>query len=216
MLEFVYEHVWSAYMGTCVSVLCMCWFSFSLCIGWELQWFEHHLCDPNLVIGDSDLCSSWTDTIVIRRPMHKIIRRFVAVCAGKIRLRFGSKIASFHVSVCFCLISLFTIVNRYLCFTCIIYYDHLIYFISMITHIISCDISECSLYLYSWFECLSTSFDVIVGCHYWFRTSLGLSSIVTWFDLLISRPSSYLRIDDIFYMEYLSIIVWWLFLSKLI
>jgi len=29
---------------------------------------------------------------------------------------------------------------------------------------IFCDVSECSLYLYSWYECLSALFHMIVGC----------------------------------------------------
>ena len=104
--------------------------------------------------------------LTIRRPTHELIRRFVSVHAVKTRRRFEPEATSFHVSVCFYVISLFSVVNEYLCFTRIISCDRLIYFTIMITRIISWDISECSLWLYSLSECLSISFHVIVGCHY--------------------------------------------------
>ena len=51
------------------------------------------------------------DTLVIRRPIHKMIRRSASVRAVKTRRRFGAKTASFHVSVCSCIILLFIIFN---------------------------------------------------------------------------------------------------------
>ena len=67
------------------------------------------------VIGDLELiqiCGCYgPDALVIRRLTHKMIRRFVPVRAVKIRRWFGFKTASFHVSVCSCIISLFLIVN---------------------------------------------------------------------------------------------------------
>ena len=102
----------------------------------------------------------------IRRPTYESTRRSVSVRTMQTRHRFGPEIASFHVSVCFCVICLFTVVNEYLCFTRIISCERLIYYTSMITRIISCDVSECSLYLYSKYECLSASFHVLLGCHY--------------------------------------------------
>jgi len=84
-------------------------------------------------------------TLAIQRPTHGMIQRSVPVRAVKTRRRFRFKITSFHVSVWFCVIFLFTIVNKFLCFTCIISYDQLTYFTSMITCITSWDISERSL-----------------------------------------------------------------------
>ena len=101
------------------------------------------------------------DALAIQRPTHEMIQRFIPVCAVKTRRWFGSKITSFHVSVCYYLISLYTVVNKYLCFTFIISSDCLRYFISIITYITSWVISECSPYLFSWFEQLSTSFYVL-------------------------------------------------------
>jgi len=48
---------------------------------------------------DSNLCHYGFDTLAIRRSTHGMIRRFVAVHAVKSKWRFGSKAASFHVSV---------------------------------------------------------------------------------------------------------------------
>ena len=49
-------------------------------------------------------------TLAIQKPTHGMIQRFVSVRAVKTRQRFGYKIASFHVSICSCIISLFTVV----------------------------------------------------------------------------------------------------------
>jgi len=54
---------------------------------------------------------------------------------------------------------------------------------------------------------LSVSFHVLVVRRYWLRPSSDISWTVTHFDLLVRWPSSYLRIDNIFYVEYLSTIV---------
>ena len=51
------------------------------------------------------------DTLAIRRPIHRMIQRFVSIHAVKIKQQFGSKIASFHVSVCSISLSQFTIVS---------------------------------------------------------------------------------------------------------
>ena len=65
-------------------------------------------------LGDPDpiriRVRSGPDTMAIRRPIPGMIRRSVPVRAVKTRWRFGSETASFHVSVCFCLISLIIIV----------------------------------------------------------------------------------------------------------
>ena len=133
------------------------------------------------------ICTRYgSDTLAIQRLTHEIIWRTISVRALKTRWRFRFKIASFYVSVCSCAIFLFTVVTRYLCFIRIISFARLIYFTSMISCIISCDVCECSLYLYSWFKRLSKSFYVMVGCYHLFGTNWGIPYTVTWFDLLIS------------------------------
>jgi len=51
------------------------------------------------------------DTLAIQRPTHRMIRRSVPVRAMKTRRRFGSKTASFHMSICSYIIFLFIIVS---------------------------------------------------------------------------------------------------------
>jgi len=75
-----------------------------------------------------------------------MIQRSIPVHAVKTRRKFRSKTASFHVSVCSCVISLSTVVSRHIYVTRIISCDHLIYFTIMITRIISWDVA--SIYFY--------------------------------------------------------------------
>jgi len=82
------------------------------------------------------------DTQAIQKSTYEMIRKFVPVRATDTRRRFASETASFHVSVCFHVIFLFTVVNAYLCFIHIISCDHLIYYTNMFTWINSWDISE--------------------------------------------------------------------------
>ena len=67
------------------------------------------------VTGDPDpiriRVSCGPDIQAIRRPTHRMIQRFVLVRAVKTGWQFGSKTASFHVSACFCIISLFIVVS---------------------------------------------------------------------------------------------------------
>ena len=51
------------------------------------------------------------DTITIRIPIYGMIQRSVPVRAVKTRRWFGSKIISFHVSVCSCIIFLFIVIS---------------------------------------------------------------------------------------------------------
>jgi len=120
--------------------------------------------DPNLITEDQNpirtcvCCGS--DRLAIRRPINGMIRRFLPVRAVKTRRWFGSKTASFHVSVCFCVIFLFIVINAYSCSIHIISCDHLIYYTNMFTCITSWDISEHSPYLFCWSEYLLASFHV--------------------------------------------------------
>ena len=128
---------------------------------------------------------------------HRMIRRSVPVRAVKTRRRFRFKIASFHVSVCSCIISSFIVISS-------IYICYLLYFMwpsslftSMITCIPSWDIKEYSLYLCTWSERLSASFHVIVIHRVYIRPSSIISWTVTLFDPLVSWPSSYLSLIHI-------------------
>jgi len=130
-----------AYVHVCLSVymhvhtVCMCLY-INMCIWLRVAAamdpfgeIQTHSWDPNQVTGDPDpiwiriRCGS--DTLAIRKPTNGIIWRFIPVRAVETRWRFGSKIASFHVSFCLCLIFLFTVVTRYLYFSLIISCDYL-------------------------------------------------------------------------------------------
>jgi len=53
--------LWHACISTCVSVLYVCVDSpYSLCVWLHVTAFWTRSCDPNLVKGDSELCSLWT------------------------------------------------------------------------------------------------------------------------------------------------------------
>ena len=156
-------HVWVLCMYLCLYV----------CDGCVLQYFRPVWWDPNPASGDPDpiqiRARCGPDTMAIRRPIHGMIRKSIPVRAVKTRWWFGSKIVSFHVSVCFCLISLFIVVNMYLFYQC----DYLMYFTSVITCITSWGISDCLPYLYTWYELISVSFHVLVVYHCWLRPSIG-------------------------------------------
>ena len=107
------------------------------------------------------------DTMMIRRPIHVMIRRSVLVRAVKTRRWFGSETASFHVSVCFCLFPYFPLSINTCVLIFIISCGYLLYFTSLITCITSWDIYDCSLYLRSRYELVSMSFHVLVVWHCW-------------------------------------------------
>ena len=101
------------------------------------------------------------DTQVIQRPTHGTNLRSVPVRTVKTRRRFSFKIASFHMSICSYIFSYLLLPVGVHVTIRIISCDCLIFFFSMITCAISYDVSECSLYLYSWYERLSLSFHVL-------------------------------------------------------
>ena len=86
---------------------------------------------------DSDSCCYGPDTLVIRRLIHEMIRRFVPIRTVKTRQRFSSKTASFHVSICSYVFTLFTVASMCHVSVRIISCDQMIYFNSMITRITS-------------------------------------------------------------------------------
>jgi len=164
MYECTYRHVYM-YVGGYMHAWCV-WALTPLSVyGYVVQRYRPVWWDSDLLQKIQFSARYEPDTLAIQRPTHVMIRRFILVHAVKTRRWFGFKLTSFHVSVCSYVISLFTIVDAYLCSICIISCDRLVYFTSMIIHTILCDVGECSLYLYSWYERLSVSFHVIVGCH---------------------------------------------------
>jgi len=114
-------HVVCMYVYTCICMcawvytyvsVCTCRCSVYLylfvCVGCVLQyfgsvrWVRTSCRRPG---PDLNSCRCGPDTMVIRRPIHEMIRRSVPVRAVKTRWRFGSKTASFHVSVRSCAFS---------------------------------------------------------------------------------------------------------------
>jgi len=181
-------------MSTCVSILSACVDSpSSLCVRLRVAAFRIRLVRFGTIAGDSDpirICAHYRPNIqAIRRSIHGMICRSVLVRAVKTRRWFGFETASFHVRVCFCVISLFTIIGMRLHVSLLISCDFLLYFTSLITCIASWDICDCSPYLCSWYELVSTSFHVLVV----WRCCLGLEledlrlwlNLIHWFPGLV-------------------------------
>ena len=83
----------------------------SMCVRLYVAAFRTHLVRPGPITETRTFVCWGPDTLTIRRPTHEMIRRFVLVRAVKTRWRFGSKTVSFHVSACYYVISLFTVVS---------------------------------------------------------------------------------------------------------
>ena len=101
----IYEYVYvCTYSWLCARVVVKRVFMFT-CVGMVTCCNDS---DPFVrsepVTGDPNqirICALYgPDLLVIRRPPHEMIQRFVPIRAVKTRRRFDSKIASFHVSVC--------------------------------------------------------------------------------------------------------------------
>jgi len=86
-------YMWHEYVYGVVYVCVRSW------VGLHVAAVQTRLVRSGLIIGDSGSCRCGTDTIGIRRPMHRMIRRSVPVHAVKTRRRFGSETSSFQVSV---------------------------------------------------------------------------------------------------------------------
>ena len=78
--------------------------------GCVLQRLQTHSYDPNSAMGVHICARYGPDTLAIRRPTQEMIQRSIPVNAVETR-QFRPKIASFHVSVCSCIIFLFTVVS---------------------------------------------------------------------------------------------------------
>ena len=106
----VWVHVWVYYECVLIPFLSVCLAACSA--------FWIHSVRSGPVAGDLDpiqICARYRpNTLAIRRLIHGMICRSVLARAVKTRRRFGSKTTSFHLSVCFCLIFSFTVINMYL------------------------------------------------------------------------------------------------------
>ena len=154
----------SVCLGVCMST-CMCMYKcvcvcVSMCVWLFVAAFRTRSCDPNSVTGGSDLCSLWTrHTDDLRTDPWDDSEICTDLCGeDQTAIWIQNRVIS-----CECLLLYHFLIYRCQCYlyaTCIISCDCRIYFISMITCIISCDVSRCLLYLYSWYEYLSVSFHV--------------------------------------------------------
>ena len=90
-------YVYGVYMYDCKGV--------SYVFRCMLQWFRTRSCDLDPLREIRSCTRYGSDTQAIRKPTNGMIWRFVPVRAVETRRRFGSKIASFHVSVSSCLFS---------------------------------------------------------------------------------------------------------------
>ena len=81
----------------------------STCVWLHVAAIRIRSCDPNPVTEDSDPIRIRIRRVPIRqaiqRPRHKMIRRSLPLHAVQTRRQFGPEITSFHVSVCFCVIT---------------------------------------------------------------------------------------------------------------
>ena len=90
-------------MCQCARVGIKCIFIFICMFACVLQRLGFVLWDPNPATGDPDPirihARCGPDTMVFRRPIHRMIHKSVPVRTVKTRWRFGFETASFHVSV---------------------------------------------------------------------------------------------------------------------
>ena len=103
---------------TCIYVVCVCmrmYVHVSSCVWLRDTAFQINSYDPNSITENLDCVRYKLDTQVIRRPTHEMIRRSVPARIVKTKWRFRSETASFHVSVCSCIIFLFIIASRCQC-----------------------------------------------------------------------------------------------------
>ena len=117
------------YLGVCMST-CMCmykcvWVGIYIVSIWlDGTVFRTCLVRSGPVTGDSDptriRVRRGADTLTIWRLTDRMIRRSIPAHAVKSRRRFGFKTASFHVSICSCII--------FLIYHCLYYYMFLYHF----------------------------------------------------------------------------------------
>ena len=92
----MWRYVYSVYVCVCIS---------SNVFGCVVQRFRFVWWDSDPLQEIWICIHSGPDTMVIRRLIHGMIRRSVPVRVVKTRWRFGSKITSFHVSICYSVFS---------------------------------------------------------------------------------------------------------------
>jgi len=120
--------VYLVHLGELCARLCAC--STCVCVWFIYYVYRLHATVTQIrsvrfrpVIGDLDWYSLWTRYIGDSKIDTQDDPEIHTVRTVKTKQRFGSKNASFHVSVCSCVISLFTVVNRHIYATCIISCD---------------------------------------------------------------------------------------------
>ena len=91
-----------------------------------------HSCDPNSVTGDSNCARCRPDTLASWKPTHEMIRRSVPIRTVKTRRRFGSKTASFYVSVRSCVFPHFPLS------VCVYIYTYHFIWLSVIFYLFDC------------------------------------------------------------------------------
>ena len=105
----VYAYVRGVYVcaGMC-TCMCVYWYSCEFMFWMRVAVLLTRSCDPSSVTEGLDSFRNYAcsepDTLVIQKPTHGMIRRFMLVRAVKTRRQFKFKAASFHVSVCSCII----------------------------------------------------------------------------------------------------------------
>ena len=143
-------------ISTCMYVGCVyvyeCMFMWVHELGCVLQRFGPVWWGPD-PLQDSDLCPLWTQYTGDSKtnPWDDPEVSIGSCSKDQTVIRIQN-----HVISCECLLLYHFLIYRcqyYLYVTCNISCDRLIYFTSRITCIISCDISECSLWLYSAYQC---------------------------------------------------------------
>jgi len=153
----VYVYAYNVCSIMLVLYLCVC---VSICVCCMLQQLRIRSCDLNSITGDSDLYLLWTQyTGDLKTDLRVDLEIRTDSCSeDQTTIRIQNCIIS-----CECLLLFHFLIYRcqyFLYVTCIISRDRLIYFTNMITCIILCDVSEYSLYFYSWSEHLFVSFHV--------------------------------------------------------
>ena len=161
----------------CVSVL----IPLPFCVWLYVIAIRTYSCDLNSLTGDTNLCSLYTRYIGdSKTDTRDDLEIHTGLCSkDQTAIRIQNR-----VILCECLLCAISYLplSIVVCMiTCIISCECLAYFISIVVRIISCDISECSFYLYSLFESLFVSFHVLLFATF----DLGLVLIYLILDLIL-------------------------------
>jgi len=156
-------------------IMCVCLSIYIMCVWLLGTAFRTRLVRSVPIAGDSYLCPLCTryagDS---KKTNNQMIQRFIPVRAVKIRRRFEFKTASFHVSVCSCIIFLIIIASLYIYMLIISFHLIVWYFWPVDYRTITYDISDRTPYVSSWYEYLLVSFHVLVIHRCWPRPSIDI------------------------------------------